>query len=101
MTVMGDQYDVPYVHGLLDEIKRLEEQLEAADRALRAIHFNASSWHAGEDGCRRALNVIQAWAAHPESVPEGVGEVSTPAMSPRQVELEAGKAGAFIPQDDA
>lgn len=57
----------------LVEYDRLVEQKEAADRALRAIHFNASSWHAGESGYRRALNVIQAWAAHPESIPEGIG----------------------------
>jgi len=66
---------------LLKTCDGLFEQNETADRALRAIHFNAMSWHAGEDGCRRALNVIGAWALHPESVPEGVGESSFPAES--------------------
>lgn len=55
-------------------LARLVEQHAVQARALRAIHFNASSWHGDDAAKGRALNVISAWALHPESVPKGIGE---------------------------
>ena len=65
---LGEQADLQGA-----ENQRLLEQLEALERALRAIAFNAESFHKGEDGKERALKVILAWATDPKLVPEGVG----------------------------
>jgi hypothetical protein len=54
------------------EVRSVDEYVQSLEAALKAVTFNAESWHAGEDGCRRALAVIAQWASDPSSVPEGV-----------------------------
>lgn len=66
-----------------EEHERLFEQKETQTRALRAIAFNALSFHKGEDGKERALAVIAKWASDPDSVPEGIGADSFPASEPK------------------
>jgi hypothetical protein len=44
------------------DVVRALDDLERLHRTLRAIHRNARSYHAMEDGKLRALNVIGNWA---------------------------------------
>lgn len=55
------------------ELQLLVEQKETLERALKTIAFNARSFHKGDDGKARALDVIAGWAENPNLAPEGVG----------------------------
>ena len=77
----GCKEDEALVREAATALSEERDRAEGYREALEAIAFNAESWHAGEDGCRRALAVIAQWARNPEVIPEGIG-LASPSETP-------------------